>query len=120
VGADGTVQRAPTPEGPDAVKLALADQDVRDVLRLLNVRELDAFAMYKVHEIIGGHRIVANGWATATQDSAFTASVNRPDVLGDAARHARSETTEGCDVDGRGHPLHPVYSDAVHKVAASG
>jgi hypothetical protein len=49
--------------------------------------------LYKVHEIVR-HSIMPKkiyklGWATKSDDRAFTGSADRPDVSGRDARHAR-------------------------------
>lgn len=54
--------------------------------------DLDWYDLYKIHEIVR-HNIKPRkldklGWTTKARDRAFTASADRYDVSGDAARHA--------------------------------
>lgn len=100
IGRDG--QRLPSPPSPWPQRLALAEtnQQVARVLRILGRDENpDWYDLYKVHEIVrhdigartvaaGRREIKSLGWATESQDRAFTESANRYDVSGEAARHA--------------------------------
>ena len=79
--------------------LAKGNKDVEGALRLLGTVELDWVALYKLvelveHDVAGGTKggakmIREKGWATKPEQSAFGAAADRPDVSGDAARHAR-------------------------------
>lgn len=74
--------------------LAAANRNVADALRLLGTADLDWVGLYKLLEIVkddvgGKRRIIDEGWATEQLLSEFGAAANRPDLSGDAARHAR-------------------------------
>lgn len=77
---------------PDYLALAESNSHVSRVLTIFARNDdLDWYDLYKIHEIIErdiGQKIDERGWATAAQRRAFTASANRYDVSGDAARHA--------------------------------
>lgn len=93
---DGSVTPEPRLERErDLVELAIRVPEVGEVLGLLSdPRSAGFITLYKAFEIVmdavgGRKKIVGNGWATTADINAFTASANRPDVSGIAARHAR-------------------------------
>jgi hypothetical protein len=94
------------PAAPGYVQLADKHPEVREVLEILGKPgpTLDWFDLYKVYEIVGDHvasgpdpakrqsrqnALINTGWVSKEDLSAFTGSADRPDVSGDAARHAR-------------------------------
>jgi len=98
VGPDGRPKMAPPPPWGERFALAASNSDVAEVLETMGGTEpLDWVALYKVHEIIRDtikpQKIPTLGWATADDDSAFTASANLPSVSGEQARHARKDGT---------------------------
>jgi hypothetical protein len=89
--------------------LALFDSVVQRVVRLWAEFQHDGGVLYKIYELIrndmGGEVSLEHaGLVTSTEQSAFTGSINRPDVLGEFARHAvhkgalpkRMFTTDEC------------------------
>lgn len=94
IGADGQpLPDSPSP-WPNRFALATTHPDVAEVLDIMGSPEPLGFVeLFKVHEIIVDSikpkKIHKLGWATKSDDSAFTGSANRPDVSGRAARHAR-------------------------------
>jgi hypothetical protein len=88
---------APRPTGPrDYDRLGAADAAGADLLLIFSRGDLDWYDLFKVFEIVraesGGERaIVAMGWATKNNISAFRVPANHPGVSGDAARHARQQ-----------------------------
>lgn len=96
VGLDGLSTPPPRPERErELVELAYRVPEVGEALDLLSDPSSAGFIdLYKAFEIVidavgGRKKIVGNGWATMADVNAFTASANRPDVSGTAARHAR-------------------------------
>lgn len=89
----GVVQQRPTPG--IRYLTAATNADVADALRILGENEsaLTWVELYKVYEIVRENllplRIADVCSATDLEVKAFTASANRPDVSGGAARHAR-------------------------------
>jgi hypothetical protein len=89
------------PKGPRYVKLAEADADIADVLRVLGQPgSLDWYDIYKACEIVkhavgGWRQVVAQGWVTKADVDRLTASANHPGISGDEARHARMSGTPG-------------------------
>jgi hypothetical protein len=88
-------QPGPAPPSPWHSYLAAAESclEVAEVLAIMGRGEkLGWVDLYKVYELIRRaikrDTIVIRGWATDTEESAFTASANRPDVSGEDARHA--------------------------------
>jgi hypothetical protein len=104
-GPDGEPAAQPPSPWPDRLALAAVHSEAERVLVIMGRDEsLDWIALYKVHEIIRRDiepdKVHTLGWATKTQDSAFTASADRYDVSGNDARHA---------VDKRsGYPKHTM------------
>lgn len=91
---DGVAVSPPASPAKAWPALATANQNVADALRLLGTADLDWVGLYKLLEIVkddvgGQRRIIDEGWATEQQLSDFGAAANRPDLSGDAARHAR-------------------------------
>lgn len=85
--------------GRRLVRQFLANPDVREAYGYLDE---DAFDLWKAYEIIehdmrrSGYESFTEaatcmGWATDAELRAFEGSVNSPEVLGDRARHARSD-----------------------------
>lgn len=79
---------------PRYFDLALSNPDVAEVLRLLRQTKLEWAISYKVFEVVrqacGGEAwLIAAGWSSQRELSSFRAAANRPDVGGEAARHAR-------------------------------
>jgi hypothetical protein len=86
----------PSLPGAKYVALAGLHPEVAETLAILGkpVPKLDWFDLYKIYEIIrdqvGSHvALNAKNWVAPADLRAFTASANRPDVSGLAARHAR-------------------------------
>jgi hypothetical protein len=90
----------PDPLGPPIAALAEGHPIVAEVLDLIGTSDqLGWVDLYKVYEIIRDEagrigEVASKGWASRLEQSAFTASANRKDVSGDAARHARSTSPE--------------------------
>lgn len=83
----------PAPRGPRYVALAAVDADVAEALGYL-AASVDPATLFKVYEIIehdvGSWREIREaGWASRNEIARFKASVNRPEVSGTDARHAR-------------------------------
>lgn len=85
------------PRGTRYAQVAKTHPDVAEVLAILGAGE-DHLNwrdhLYRVFEIIrhnvGGHdALIAKGWNSREDISAFTVSANSPRVSGEAARHAR-------------------------------
>lgn len=79
----------------DVVKLAVKDQAVSTVLKLLNSGDWGWVNMYRIYEIVtadcgGLNVLVANGWATGKTLSLFRRTANHPDAAGIDARHGLS------------------------------
>jgi hypothetical protein len=98
---DGTVVANPPSPWPDYLAIATANDHVARALELMSRTEsLGWFELYKVHEIIRrdiepkGKGLHKMGWTTKARDRAFTASADRYDVSGDAARHAVDKHAE--------------------------
>lgn len=94
--------------GPRYLSLASSNDDLADLLTLLgDGEELSWPKLYKVYEIIlhtvggGQSGLLATGWTTRDELSAFTVSANSPVVSGAGARHARSS----------GHPRRTMTLD---------
>lgn len=84
----------PPPVGPGQVGLAAFDRDVAEALALMGrTPELGWIELWKVYEIVRHNirpaKVTSLGWVTTNDESAFTASANRPDISGQRARHAR-------------------------------
>lgn len=98
-GPDGQPLPSPPSRWPQRLALVETNQHVARVLKILGRDENpDWYDLYKVHEIIR-HDILPRkihrlGWATKSQDRAFTASADRYDVSGEAARHAVDRHSE--------------------------
>jgi hypothetical protein len=76
------------------LKLASIRSSAAEVLRYWSIEPRDGAWLYKVYEVIkddmgGCGDIAAAGLKPLDDIKSFTGSVNRPDVLGDFARHAR-------------------------------
>ena len=94
MGPGGQPNPHPTSPWPNRFALAATHPDVAEVLDIMgSPQPLGFVELFKVHEIIVNStkpkKIHKLGWATKSDDSAFTGSANRPDVSGRAARHAR-------------------------------
>jgi hypothetical protein len=96
---DGTVVPNPPSLWPDYLAIATANDHVARALELMSRTEsLGWVELYKVHEIIRrdiepkGKGLHEMGWTTKARDRAFTASADRYDVSGDAARHPSIST----------------------------
>lgn len=93
----GKVQVSPGPAPMTLLNLGLSNDNVAEALGLLGLGEVHWVNLNKILEIIdvdaggtgSGRTVVARGWATERERSAFGASANRPDVSGADARHAR-------------------------------
>ena len=84
------------PEGPRYLALASSNKDVAELLTLVgNANTLSWVELYKVYEIIrdavgGGKKgLIATGWITKEELSAFTGTANHPHTSGPDGRHAR-------------------------------
>lgn len=94
----GVPVQPPPPEGPSHLARAASDKDVADLLALVGKAErLSWSELYKVFEIIrdsigrGRDGLVATGWTTKDELSAFTGSADHHLVSGiHDGRHARS------------------------------
>lgn len=80
-----------TPE-PERL-LPTINPNIAEALAIMGQPLLGWAELYKAFEIVrddaGVRTITRLGWATQAEIDAFTASANRPDVSGAAARHAR-------------------------------
>lgn len=97
--ADGTVEEF---HPADPVKqwstLALMNDAIANVFRILAGGTLDWVNLYRIFEIIGGDvgrsdSIATNGWATKESMRLFKHTANSPGALGIDARHG-AETTQ--------------------------
>lgn len=93
IGPEGQPQ--PQPPSPSIGYLAAAESNptVGEVLKIMGRDgQLDWVELYKVYELVRRavrpDTLVSRGWTTSAEESAFTASANRPDVSGETARHA--------------------------------
>jgi hypothetical protein len=97
--ADGTVEEFhPADPLKPWMALALSNDAVANVLRLLSSGTLDWVNLYRIFEIIaadvgGLEAIAANGWGTKTSMRLFKHTANSPGALGLDARHG-AETTQ--------------------------
>lgn len=93
--ADDSNSRPPL-RGPNYLKVAAKHPDAKELLTLFGLPEPpDWSLLYKIYEIIadnlgGDAGLKAQSWVHVRELRAFTASANRPDVSGDAARHSRT------------------------------
>lgn len=92
---DGVPVVKPAPTAPGLLALAETTPEVAEVLDLAGRSDLSWVDIYKVYEIIrhdaaGARSPDAKGWASVREQRAFTASANRQEVSGSAARHARA------------------------------
>ncbi len=91
--ADGTVKEFHRADLVRAwSRLALSDNAVGNVLRILGSRTLDWVNLYRIFEIVatdvgGKNSIAANGWATINSMNLFKHTANSPGALGLEARH---------------------------------
>lgn len=96
---DGSVPVSPPSPWPDYLALATTNDHVARALDIMSRAEpLGWVELYKVHEIIRRDiepkKVREMGWTTNGRDRAFTASADRYDVSGDAARHAVDKHAE--------------------------
>jgi hypothetical protein len=97
--ADGTTPPSPPSPWADYLAVATTNDHVARTLEIMGRAEpLGWVDLYKVHEIvrraIEPKKLDKIGWTTEAQDRAFTASADRYDVSGDAARHAVDKHAE--------------------------
>jgi hypothetical protein len=74
------------------LNVALTDEKVSHALRLWGRRKQDWVNLYRILEIIEsdvGGLIYQENWVSKTNITRFTRTANSPEVLGDAARHAK-------------------------------
>lgn len=90
---DGTVQEYhPADQIVRWTKLALTDDSVASVLRIIYLKNIDWVNLYNIYEVIekdvgGIDSIMSNGWATKKSISDFKRTANSPGALGIDARH---------------------------------
>ena len=93
IGPDGAVKQDRPPRGVEYAVLVESRPEVAEAVKILATDPLGWVEMYKVFEIVRAEvnptGLERSGLATKDEISAFTASANRPDVSGQAARHAR-------------------------------
>jgi hypothetical protein len=82
---------APTLPGPDLAAASLRDPQLREAVGWVVAPQVTWADLYKAKEVITGAvpDLVARGWCTKAELSAFGASANLPQVSGRDARHAR-------------------------------
>lgn len=92
VGAGGNWQPAQTTPATER-SLPVSNPNIAEALTIMGKMPFGWPELYKVFEIVRDdvttRSITKLGWATDAEIDAFTASANRPDVSGAAARHAR-------------------------------
>jgi len=92
---DGTIVPGPRSPWPGYLALAETNEHVARVLDIYKRAEPLGWAeLFKVHEIIQESiegSIPKMGWASKADDDAFGPSVNRRDVSGEDARHAKQD-----------------------------
>lgn len=97
--ADGTVEEFhPADPVKQWMVLALSNDDVANVFRILSSGTLDWVNLYRIFEIIaadvgGLDSVVSNGWGTRTSMKLFKHTANSPCALGLDARHG-AETAQ--------------------------
>jgi hypothetical protein len=94
VHADGTPTPPPTQPivSNDWLRLALDDEAVAQVLRLLGKKQVTWFDLYKLMELLearGGRSVLAAAMISKNELGRFTQTANSMGALGDLARHAR-------------------------------
>ena len=96
--ADGTIEEFhPADPVRQWVPLALSNDAVANVFRILSSGTLDWVNLYRIFEIIaaevGGLKQIAdNGWATVNSMELFKHTANSPGALGLNARHGAEST----------------------------
>jgi hypothetical protein len=96
--ADGTVKEFhPADPIKQWMALALSNDAVAKVLRILSSGTLDWVNLYRILEIIatdvrGFESIVSNGWGTNASIKLFKRTANSPDAVGIDARHGATTT----------------------------
>jgi hypothetical protein len=95
---DGTVEEFhPGDPVKEWVELALADDAIANVFRILGAGALDWVNLYRLFEIIesdvgGLDAMAANGWATKASMKLFKRTANSPGAVGLEARHGAEAT----------------------------
>jgi hypothetical protein len=82
---------------PDWIAIALKEEKVAKVFRLLCNDPLDWVALYRILEVVeedvgGLGNIVGQGWASSRSLSRFKHTANSPSTTGDEARHGKEQT----------------------------
>jgi hypothetical protein len=91
--ANGTIEEShPADPVKQWTSLALSNEAVANVFRILSSGALDWINLYRIFEIIGGDvggvdGIASNGWAAKTSMKLFKRTANSPGALGLNARH---------------------------------
>lgn len=91
--ADGTIEELhPADPVRTWMPLALSDDAIANVLRIVSSGTLDWVNLYRIFEIIaadvgGLDSIAANGWATKNSMTLFKRTANSPGAIGLEARH---------------------------------
>ena len=95
---DGTVEKFhPADPVEKWTLLALNDEHVSDVLKIISLGELDWVNLYRILEImekdVGGRKIiVSNGWGTNPSIKLFKRTACSPGAVGLEARHGAENT----------------------------